>query len=219
MGFDISSRIKNLRKHFEISANKLSKELNISQPALSKIENNKSVPSWSLIQKICIIFNLSFSEFFDSLFFPETKIVSNLEFYTEESIIQEFELLGKRIKYLRDASNISRNQFESIFDISKSYISRIENGKNMPQLDLLFQICNFFNISISEFFALDIENIEISKKDNIIEDEFLDLKKSSLIENYSISLKEINDILKIRKFSDLEKNILNAILEQYEDEF
>lgn len=222
MIFDISSRIKDLRKHFGISANKLSKELNISQPALSKIENNKSIPSWNLLQKICDIFNLSFSDFFESSFFPESVSISKLELDDDEIEIQiqkEIELLGKRIKYLRESSHVSRNQFESIFKISKSYISRIENGKNPPQLDLVIQICDFFNISISNFFSLDVTNLDISEKISIDEEkQILDLKKASTIEKYAISFKELNDILKIRKFSDLEKNILNAILNQYEDE-
>lgn len=222
MIFDISSRIKDLRKHFGISANKLSKELNISQPALSKIENNKSIPSWNLLQKICDIFNLSFSDFFESSFFPESVSISKLELDDDEIELQiqkEIELLGKRIKYLRESSLVSRNQFESIFKISKSYISRIENGKNPPQLDLVIQICDFFNISISNFFSLDITNLDISEKISVDEEkQILDLKKASTIEKYAISFKELNDILKIRKFSDLEKNILNAILNQYEDE-
>lgn len=222
MIFDISSRIKDLRKHFGISANKLSKELNISQPALSKIENNKSIPSWNLLQKICDIFNLSFSDFFESSFFPESVSISKLELDDDEIELQiqkEIELLGKRIKYLRESSLVSRNQFESIFKISKSYISRIENGKNPPQLDLVIQICDFFNISISNFFSLDVTNLDISEKISIDEEkQILDLKKASTIEKYAISFKELNDILKIRKFSDLEKNILNAILNQYEDE-
>lgn len=211
MNFDMHFRIKQLRTHFKISANKLSQELGISQPALSKIENGKSFPSWSLLEKICNYFNIVFSEFFDVSFIPEEISVSNCEKIRLNSL--EMNLLGKKIKYLRESNHIQRNDFEKMFNVSQSQLSRIENGKNPPQFELLENICSFFKISISSFFSLNIDEFNtISSNNKIISLE------QALVDEYGINLSEIKTILKIRKFSSVEKTLLSTILDQYEDE-
>jgi transcriptional regulator with XRE-family HTH domain len=60
-------------------------------------------------------------------------------------------ILGKRIKKLRQASGQSLNIFCFENDLLKSTLSNIENGVNVnPKLDALLKIARGLNISVSE---------------------------------------------------------------------
>ncbi|MGN9166203.1 helix-turn-helix domain-containing protein [Tissierellaceae bacterium HCP3S3_D8] len=61
--------------------------------------------------------------------------------------------IGNRIKELRELNNISANKLAISLDIAPSNISKIENGISKPSLDLLMSICDYFKISMSEFFS------------------------------------------------------------------
>ena len=64
--------------------------------------------------------------------------------------------IAKRITQLRMARNISEYQLE--LGHSKSYIQSITSGKSKPSTQELFNIADYFNMSLSEFF--DEENVE-----------------------------------------------------------
>lgn len=60
--------------------------------------------------------------------------------------------VAKRITELRLSKNISSRKLSLDLGLSNSYITQIENGNKLPSLDNLFKICNYFGISISDFF-------------------------------------------------------------------
>jgi transcriptional regulator with XRE-family HTH domain len=55
----------------------------------------------------------------------------------------------KRIKQLREEKNVSQETF--YFD-TEIHIARIETGKTNITVSTLKDICDYFNISLSEFF-------------------------------------------------------------------
>lgn len=61
--------------------------------------------------------------------------------------------VGKRITELRLARGISEYQMSLELGLSKSYIQGITSGKNMPSVRQLFNIADYFEISLSDFFA------------------------------------------------------------------
>jgi transcriptional regulator with XRE-family HTH domain len=64
-----------------------------------------------------------------------------------------FELLlkiAKRIKQLREEKNVSQGTFYIDTDI---HIARIELGKINITITTLQDICDYFNISLDEFFS------------------------------------------------------------------
>lgn len=61
--------------------------------------------------------------------------------------------IGKRITELRLARGISEYQMSLELGQSKSYIQGITSGKNMPSVKQLFNIADYFDISLAEFFA------------------------------------------------------------------
>jgi transcriptional regulator with XRE-family HTH domain len=68
--------------------------------------------------------------------------------------------IGNRIRELRKLNNISANKLAISLGIDPSNISKIENGVSKPSLDLLMKICDYFKISMSDFFS-DGVNTEI----------------------------------------------------------
>ena len=57
-----------------------------------------------------------------------------------------------RIARIRNAHNVSARKVSMELGQSTEYINQIENGKALPSLEGLFNICDYFNISLGEFF-------------------------------------------------------------------
>lgn len=59
---------------------------------------------------------------------------------------------SKRLAELRIQKGISARDMSLSLGQSESYINKIENGKSLPSMTVFFYICEFFQISPSEFF-------------------------------------------------------------------
>lgn len=60
--------------------------------------------------------------------------------------------IAERITELRLAKNVSEYQMSLELGLSKSYIQGISSGKNLPSTRQLFNIADYFEMSLSEFF-------------------------------------------------------------------
>ncbi|MGX5689452.1 helix-turn-helix domain-containing protein [Arcticibacter tournemirensis] len=60
------------------------------------------------------------------------------------------EIIGRNVKYLREASGLSQHSLSLVTDLSKRSIANIESGKSGYNLDLLDKILAFFNIKLDE---------------------------------------------------------------------
>ncbi|WP_342357393.1 helix-turn-helix transcriptional regulator [Clostridium senegalense] len=63
--FNIGSRIKELRTINNITSSELSSKVGLSQPQLSRIENNVNTATFDTVFKICEIFDISLTDFFN----------------------------------------------------------------------------------------------------------------------------------------------------------
>lgn len=70
--------------------------------------------------------------------------------------------IGNRINQLRTNSGMTMAQLADIIDSSSGYISDLEKSKRIPSLDVLFKICQAFNITLSEFFNDDIKPLSLT---------------------------------------------------------
>lgn len=61
---DVGNRIKQLRKHHNITTNELAELCNTSQPVISKLENGHRIPDIPTLKKICQVFNITLADFF-----------------------------------------------------------------------------------------------------------------------------------------------------------
>lgn len=71
--------------------------------------------------------------------------------------------IGKRIKELRKAQNLSQEKFAEYFDITPQAVSKWESGAAYPDITIIPSIANYFNVTIDELFDMD----NIRNKDNI----------------------------------------------------
>lgn len=56
-------------------------------------------------------------------------------------------IVGLRIREIREALSLTREQFSEQCDISSSFLSAVESGKKAVSSKTLYKICTTFNIS------------------------------------------------------------------------
>ncbi len=69
----------------------------------------------------------------------------------------DIEFVINRIEHLRTEDGASKRNMSSALEQSDSYISNITTGKSIPSLPVLFQICDYFNITPKDFFDVEAE--------------------------------------------------------------
>ena len=55
---------------------------------------------------------------------------------------------GARIQHLRIQHGYSQEKFAKLLNVDRSYLSRIESGKNGCSVDLLIQLSKLFEVSL-----------------------------------------------------------------------
>lgn len=76
------------------------------------------------------------------------------------------EKIGNLIKDIRKKNNLTQREFADRYGVTYQAVSKWENGKNIPDIVLLREICKDFNIDIESF--LDGENVKNKKRNNRI---------------------------------------------------
>ena len=59
-------------------------------------------------------------------------------------------MFGKRLHEIRTERGVSIQKLSDTLELSRNYISQLENGDGNPSLEVLIQIANFFEISTDE---------------------------------------------------------------------
>ena len=58
--------------------------------------------------------------------------------------------IGTLLKKLRNEKGLTQEQFAEVVNVSNRTVSRWENGNNMPDLDILIQISDYYEIDLRE---------------------------------------------------------------------
>lgn len=58
--------------------------------------------------------------------------------------------IGTFFKQLRNEKGLTQEQFAEIFHVSSRTVSRWENGYNMPDLDIMIEISDYYEIDLRE---------------------------------------------------------------------
>jgi transcriptional regulator with XRE-family HTH domain len=90
-GFDLGSRLRNLREAHNLSQRELAKRAGVSNAIISMIEQNRSSPSVGLLKKLLDGFPIQLAEFFAMAAPPKPQI-----FYQAKDLV---ELAGGQISY------------------------------------------------------------------------------------------------------------------------
>lgn len=75
------------------------------------------------------------------------------------------EKIGELIKKIRKENNLTQSEFATKYNVTYQAVSKWENGKNLPDVTLLKQICSDYSIDINEL--LD-GNLKKNKKNYLI---------------------------------------------------
>lgn len=73
--------------------------------------------------------------------------------------------IGRFLKELRKEKQLTQEALSEILGVSGRSISRWENGVNMPDLDLVIELANYYDVSIDEILDGERNNEMINKKD------------------------------------------------------
>lgn len=91
-------------------------------------------------------------------------------------------ILGKRIKILRNENGLTQEEFGKPYNLKKSTISQYESGFSKPDDELKKRIANDFNVTLDWLMGLaDIRNPykaetnEVTTKDTTLDDDLIDL--------------------------------------------
>ena len=88
---------------------------------------------------------------------------------------------GEFLKHLRKEKGLTQEQLAEHFCISSRTISRWETGSNMPDLDMLIELADFYNVDIREI-------IDGERKSEIMNNETKDTLKK--VAEYAVEEKE-----------------------------
>lgn len=70
--------------------------------------------------------------------------------------------IGRKIKELRTARNLSQEKLAEYFDITSQAVSKWENGTAYPDITYLPSLAAFFDITVDEL--LDFDKTQINNK-------------------------------------------------------
>ena len=71
--------------------------------------------------------------------------------------------IGMFMKSLRKEKGFTQEQLAEVFNVSNRTVSRWENGNNMPDLDLLIEISDFYEVDLREILDGERRNEEMDK--------------------------------------------------------
>jgi len=76
--------------------------------------------------------------------------------------------IGQKLRKLRRADSLTQEELASRADLTKGYISQLENDATSPAISTLRDILDVFGVSISEFFAEPHESQVVFGKESTV---------------------------------------------------
>lgn len=79
--------------------------------------------------------------------------------------------IGKFLKKLRNEKKLTQEQLAEQFNVSSRTVSRWENGNNMPDLDILIEISDYYRVDLREIFNGErkSENMNKEMKETVLQ--------------------------------------------------
>lgn len=104
--------------------------------------------------------------------------------------------IGNRIREIRERKGETLRLTAESIEVSHAHLSKIENGKNMPSVEVLDKLANHFDVPVGYFFGEE-QSIEELKEKKVIEfiNEIDLLDVADLMNKYDISMmgKEVTE--------------------------
>jgi transcriptional regulator with XRE-family HTH domain len=84
--------------------------------------------------------------------------------------------IGKKIRALRLGNDLTQEELANRLELTKGYISQLENNLTSPSMQTLFSILEVLGTDVHQFFSLELEQTVVFKKDDFYEKENEQLK-------------------------------------------
>lgn len=108
--------------------------------------------------------------------------------------------LGQRLKNARIKCGYSTRDLERELGISNGYLSLLENGKRLPSLDTLSQLCRFYKIPVSYILGEDLFQGLNEQEKEILLDLLRSEERANLLwETRNLKAEDIQKILEVVK--------------------
>ena len=117
------------------------------------------------------------------------------------------ETIGKKISTLRKRQNLTQNDLSEKLYVTHQAISKWENGKSIPNLEILYEMTKLFNVSIDYL----LDDTEINQND--YQSKFRNMKREVVISSYIQSKDpdtELKDIFYL--LNQLERNLIISLI-------
>ncbi|WP_459195782.1 helix-turn-helix domain-containing protein [Wukongibacter baidiensis] len=121
--------IKRLREEYGLSQAELAEKLSVSEATINFFETDKRPPTYKVLNKILDLFNISADDL--------------LGYNTIDPIT-----FGKRLGKLRLERSMTMDELGAILNLKRYNISNYENGKRVPNLETVYHMAEYFQVSI-----------------------------------------------------------------------
>lgn len=74
--------------------------------------------------------------------------------------------IGKKIRALRLGNNLTQEELANRLELTKGYISQLENNLTSPSMQTLFNILEVLGTDVHEFFSKEEEQVVVFKKED-----------------------------------------------------
>lgn len=115
--------------------------------------------------------------------------ISNFEFSETLQGCDDMEI-GKNIQQRRILLGLTQQELANRCELTKGYISQLENDKTSPSIETLTQILKVLGVSISEFFAEEDKSNIVFTQDEYYEKDFSNYKQIWLVPTSQINQME-----------------------------
>lgn len=150
--------LKYIREEKELSQLELSKILNVSRSVYAMWETEHDFIPIRRLNDFCTFFNVSFDY---ALGLTDIKNYPNIKNTIDKNIIKE------RLKILRRKNNLTQEKLSKKLNITRSLISKYENGTNLILTSFLIEYAKFFSISTDYLVGHIDEEIKLKIKAKI----------------------------------------------------
>ena len=159
--------IKKIRESKGMSRKELADKVGITESAIFRYETNQREPRFSILCKIS-----------EALEVPINKLI-----YEDDEIIEM--PTGKKIKSIRNKSNLTQQELADLAGISLRALSNYEGGTRVPPLEIMIRLAKALNVDIKD---LDAKSPLVDYYDDILG------KKIKLYRKYkSLTQKQLAD--------------------------
>ena len=79
--------------------------------------------------------------------------------------------VGKKLKALRLGNNLTQDELASRLELTKGFISLLENNKTSPSMSTLFNILEVLGTDVHDFFSKENDQVVTFKEEDFYEKE------------------------------------------------